>query len=138
VENNTPIPDAELAELRRLHEAAEAEGGTQRELAVAMNNIYLAFPGLLASLERAEAERDHWRELLVSLDRDSLCDAHLGIGAEEYLAAWLAARDAQQLKAGAAKALNEFAGRMDTTWTWKQINHKLKKEAKRISEGEHD
>lgn len=52
------LRDAELAELRRLYAAAEAEIGTQRDLAVAMNNIYLAFPGLIARLEAAQRLRE--------------------------------------------------------------------------------
>ena len=56
--NNTPIPDAELAELRRLHAAAEETGSLHINFAVAQNAIYRAFPGLLARLEAAEKDRD--------------------------------------------------------------------------------
>ena len=69
----------------------------------------LQLAGLRDDLRKVAAERDQWRELLVSLDKDALCDAHLGIGAEEYLAAWLAARDAKQRREGAAEVWDQIA-----------------------------
>lgn len=76
MENNTPIPDAELAELRRLHAAAKLpdtiniRSATIRvhplgpdvcssdEHEASLAALYNAFPAILARLEAAERERD--------------------------------------------------------------------------------
>lgn len=56
---NKPIPDAELAELRRLH--AAANGSPRDYSAPVMRSamaLYEAFPRLDSRLEAAERERD--------------------------------------------------------------------------------
>ena len=65
--NNTPIPDAELAELRRLH--GEAQKTTWQ--AGAAREIYAAFPALLARLEAAEKDRDNLEAELEEARDDS-------------------------------------------------------------------
>lgn len=199
-EKVVPIPDAELAEVRRMHAAATdgewrgtyyckpdgteiktvddvvetlaysgrispltelfgvsiedgkdicmtGNGPTSQANAGFIAVLHNSFGPLLARLEAAERERDE-RMTMAARAQEALRYVMNGLPANDAVwaaygnadsaRAWLAARDAQQLRAGAAKALDEFAGQMDTTWTWKQINTKLKKEAKRIREGEHD
>jgi len=107
--------------------------------AQAIAGIVNAFPAILEYVREIEADRNAAQEHAIAMqnDRDGAVYSMILHGCRIDEKA-LAARDAQQLKAGAAKALNEFAGRMDTRWTWQQIYQKLKKEAKRISEGQHD
>lgn len=89
---NTPIPDAELAELRRLH--GEAQKTTWQ--AGAAREIYAAFPGLLARLEAAERERDELAGIVKSPEyRQMLADQ-----------ANLPDRDAQQRREGAAEVID--------------------------------
>jgi hypothetical protein len=140
-EKVTPIPDAELAEVKRLHAAANGhklrvKPGTGRieidssvpgyvgvcgwesdaESFAALHN---AFPGLLARIEAAERERDtatddeagHWIGIIRSLDQENLCDVFDGLGFEENLRQWLAARDAQQRRKGAAEVWGIVAER---------------------------
>lgn len=76
--NNTPIPDAELAELRRLH--GEAQKTTWQ--AGAAREIYAAFPALLARLEAAEKDRDNLEAELESALAASPADHERRLKAE--------------------------------------------------------
>lgn len=111
--NNTPIPDAELAELRRLH--GEAQKTTWQ--AGAAREIYAAFPALLARLEAAERDREE-RLTMAARAQEALRYVMNGLpttdavwaayGNADSARAWLAARDAQQRREGAVEAFNEM------------------------------
>lgn len=162
---NNPITDAELAELRRLHAAAESESGTQRDLAVAMNNTYLAFPGLLARLEAAEREReearkenDFMRLRLAESDKACVyCDlpkTEMGACAHGFPGCAraddllhcdeLTRRDAKQRREVAAEELSEIANNRfgdglflpdRTNYTAAEVREILEQAAKRLREG---
>lgn len=144
--DNTPLTDAALAELDRLHKQYETSW-----LAIGhdLHNAYLALrqrlddaefklsiqtasasmrgrslleaykqiEGLQTRLEAAERERDtatddeagHWIGIIRSLDPENLCDVFDGLGFEENLRQWLADRDAQQRRVGAAEWLENAA-----------------------------
>lgn len=93
-----------IAELKRLHSSAAPM--TWVKSAAEMWN---AFPVLIATLEEAEAERDaeagHWIDIIRRLDQKNLCDVFDGLGVEENLRQWLAARDARLKNEGAAEWL---------------------------------
>ena len=66
-------------------------------------------PELIVALEAAETEADseagHWIEIIRRLDPENLCDVFDGLGVEENLRQWLAARDARLKNEGAAEWL---------------------------------
>ena len=142
-----PLSDAELAEVKRLVAAAESEIGTQRDLAVAMNNTYLAFPAILARLEAAERERDTYHAALsdiyyraIPMNEDSghstiahiASDAMLGKNSNP-----LAARDAKQRREGAAEVWGQIAsiGRQVTDQFIHLTAEYAEEQAKRLREG---
>ena len=75
--------------------------------------LHNAFPDLIAALEAAETEADseagHWIEIIRRLDPENLCDVFDGLGVEENLRQWLAARDARLKNEGAAEWLENAA-----------------------------
>ena len=75
--------------------------------------IHNAFPDLISALEAAETEADseagHWIEIIRRLDPENLCDVFDGLGVEENLRQWLAARDARLKNEGAAEWLENAA-----------------------------
>ena len=141
---NKPIPDAELAEVKRLHAAAtpgewrmfyggeplligssgervaDMEYPRDAEAVTALRN---AFGPLIARLEAAEREQQRVHELanrlldannglidtIRKLDPEALCDWHDSIGGDEYLQRWLAARDAQHRREGAAEVWDQIS-----------------------------
>lgn len=141
---NTPITDAELADVKRLHAAAtpgewrmfyggeplligssgervaDMEYPRDAEAVTALRN---AFGPLIARLEAAEREQQRVHELanrlldannglidtIRKLDPEALCDWHDSIGGDEYLQRWLAARDAQQRREGAAEVWDQIS-----------------------------
>jgi len=70
-------------------------------------------PELIVALEAAETEADseagHWIEIIRRLDPENLCDVFDGLGVEENLRQWLAARDARLKNEGAAEWLENAA-----------------------------
>jgi len=102
--------------------------------------LHNAFPGLLARLEAAERERDtatddeagHWIGIIRSLDPENLCDVFDGLGFEENLRQWLAARDAQQRREGAAEWLEKAAREGGY---YERSSEGMLEEAKQLREG---
>jgi len=146
--SNTPIADAELAEVKRLVAAAtggkwcefagsltiEVDGHVVEEIAQftsynrgnngrAIAALHNAFGPIIARLEAAEREQQRVHELanrlldannglidtIRKLDPEALCDWHDSIGGDEYLQRWLAARDAQQRRDGAAEVWDQIS-----------------------------
>lgn len=137
--NNTPITDAELAEVKRLYAAAtpgewrmfyggeplligvsgelvaDMEYPRDAEAVIALHN---AFDPLLARLEAAERERDE-RTTMAARAQEALRYVMNGLptndavwsayGNADSARAWLAARDAQQRREGAIEALEDIA-----------------------------
>jgi hypothetical protein len=114
--------------------------------------IHNAFPAILEYVQALDGEREtavdaeagHWIGIIRNLDPENLCDVFDGKGVEENLRQWLAARDAQQRREGAAEALLELAnGRFGdglfvpdrTHYTAAEISEILTAEAHRIREG---
>ena len=142
---NTPITDAELAELRRLHAAALFRYGVRddesawysigdpktgphiqgdiyadEQTLVRLAAVWSAFPGLLARLEAAERERDELAGIVKSPEyRQMLADQ-----------ANLPARDASMKREGAAEWLEENNERLDVM---NRVD--IIEEAKRLREG---
>ncbi len=107
---------SKLDELARLHEYAMAEiHGPKNEQFVA--ECYRSFPGILAYVRELEGEKAravadesrHWVDIIRRLDPENLCDYFDGLGNEEQLRQWLAARDAQQRREGAVMKLLDMS-----------------------------
>ena len=88
--NALPALIAEVKELR-----GRVERYRETEIHQLCNRLLAANEGLVSTIR--------------SLDKVALCDWHDGIGGDEYLAQWLANRDARMKKMGAAEWLEEFA-----------------------------
>lgn len=131
---NNPIPDAALAELDRLQHGTTPRPWLYGKVwldhvpnymaVIALHNAYPALrkrltdaEARLAEVEReieflrsaGEAEVNFWVNVIRSLDMENLCDFFDGVGAKEELQRWLAARDAQQRREGAAEWLENKA-----------------------------
>jgi len=130
--NNTPIPDAKLAEVRRLHAAAVPVKRTMSwqysdEEIVFYEATFNAFGPIIARLEAAERDRDELREELAYIkqqlewveengdtyQKSALMDfirrtIH-GISHTAAIKEALAARDDQQRREGAIEALEYIA-----------------------------
>lgn len=83
---------AERDQLKARLEAAEREQQRVHELA---NRLLDANNGLIDTIRK--------------LDPEALCDWHDSIGGDEYLQRWLAARDAQQRREGAAEVWDQIS-----------------------------
>lgn len=122
---------------------ADMEYPRDAEAVIALHN---AFPALLARLEAAEREQQRVHELanrlldannglidtIRKLDPESLCDWHDGMGGDEYLQRWLADRDAQQRREGAAEW---FAAHRDYNLSAMEQMEKFTQAAKQLREG---
>ena len=108
---NTPT---DIAELRRLHEAATKSENWQ-ESALFTEACKLSLPALLDELEAAREEvreeSNRWVSVIRGIDPEALCDFHDEHGSEEYLKAWLDARDRHTKLIGAAEKLEQLAGK---------------------------
>jgi hypothetical protein len=117
---HTPITDAELAELDRLHSRRRE---CNKDAVKWQQSIGFCYRHLRARLEAAEREQQRVHELanrlldannglidtIRKLDPEALCDWHDSIGGDEYLQRWLAARDAQQRRDGAAEVWDQIS-----------------------------
>lgn len=87
----------ELAgDLQMIHQFLEQAEATERQLERYVREL---------EREKAKAVADesrHWVDIIRRLDPENLCDYFDGLGNEEHLRQWLAARDAQQRREGAA------------------------------------
>ena len=134
LENNTPIPDAELAELRRLREAV-ANGLNWQEAAQFQALMVERLPAILARLEAAEREREElrrknaakedwlraWMQYLWDGKPDAtarerfIADVESRfMGGEFDSLVWLAARDVQQRREALREAAKEIQGVTDS------------------------
>jgi hypothetical protein len=141
-ENNTPITDAELAELRRWLTQAEkpyeARYKAAKRDAQAMVTRFV--PSVLTRLEAAERERDcatddeagHWIGIIRSLDPENLCDMFDGLGFEQNLRQWLATRDAKQRREGAAQVWERLSL---ADWLDVDQRDRAREEAGKLREG---
>ncbi len=91
-------------------QVCRAEKQNDAEYIAAAHN---ALPALLDELEEAREavseESNRWVSVIRGIDPEALCDFHDENGSQEYLKAWLAARDARMKREGAAEALEEIA-----------------------------
>ena len=153
---STPLTDAALAELDRLHEAA-IKGMNWQEVAqfqAMITEQYQPIRQRLTDAESrlAEAERDELEALrhridslqeayngvvriIRNLDRDALCDWHDEFSCEEYLAAWLTDRDAQQRREGAVEAYERAADMLSVFPGGADAEEMMRDAAKRLREG---
>lgn len=145
-----PIPDAELAELDRLHEAA-TKGMNWHEVALWKSAISQRYPSLRqrlndaeSRLEAAERERDtatddeagHWIGIIRSLDPENLCDVFDGLGFEENLRQWLTARDTQQRREGAARGIEQARDMLSMAESGEEADEMMRQAAKRLRESD--
>ena len=88
---------------KKIKQVARYEKRADAKWSIAIHN---AFPAILPRLERAEAERDELEEAFANAEGITP-DGELG-PTKHNMAAWLAARDAQQRREGAIEAFNEM------------------------------
>ena len=129
-------------------EEYDPETKQRREIAASVEKLYAleftalhnAFPAILAYVRELEGERDaatdaeagHWIDIIRRLDPESLCDVFDGMGVEENLWQWLAARDAQQRREGAAEWLENAAREGGY---YERSSEGMLEEAKQLREG---
>jgi len=110
--------------------------------------LHNAFGPILARLEAAE--REHQRvhyianrlldansgliDTIRKLDHEALCDWHDGIGSDEYLQQWLADRDAQQWRIGAAQGTEQARDMLSMAESGEEADEMMRDAAKRLRE----
>lgn len=98
-------------ELRRLWEAATKGVFWQEEVAFS-EACKVHLPAILDELEAAREgvreESNRWVDIIRGIDPEALCDFHDEHGSQEYLKAWLDARDRRQKLIGAAEELERW------------------------------
>lgn len=147
MQKNNPLPDAALAELDRLF--AERNEGDAHMFNWRQSSI-ICYPALrqrltdaesrLADAEReieflrraGEAEANFWVNVIRSLDKENLCDFFDGSGAEEELQRWLAARDAQQRREGAAAGIEQAREMLSMAESGEQADEMMREASRKL------
>lgn len=143
---NNPITDAELADVKRLHAAAVPVKRTMSwqysdEEIVFYEATFNAFGPIIARLEAAERERDE-RTTMAARAQEALRYVMNGLPATDTVwaaygnadsaRAWLAARDDQQRREGAAEWLENAAREGGY---YERSSEGMLEEAKQLREG---
>lgn len=104
----------DTAELRRLWAKAEAVGGDGRDLAIAMNTVYLALPAMLDELEAAREDLKATKATIRIMDQsieglESALGKECNVPQGEAVWKWLLKRDRRMKAIGAAEELEKAA-----------------------------
>ena len=101
------MPPTDIAELRRLHEAAMQETSTPQDLRKSMNAAYLALPALLDELEAAREEVAELKQGIASANSASQSYYEKIL----WYQSQVPERDRRMKSIGAAEKLEQLAGK---------------------------